>query len=626
MEQYTQGIEMDQKKVLERVLQRASALWGIDNPRDLDPIVKLILEVLGYEISGLNQTLHQHQGRILEELADILLPDQWKNASPSHGIISAIPLEATTDLIPEHQFYLKVKTLKYAGTESIEEHFFSPLGLSPLLKGSLNTQIHEADASMIDEQGRTSMLHLGIFENFSTQEVWIGIEVPPATSILEELCLYIELPSRDWRLIPMLKHCQFETEQGQELSTRVHSFLDTDKAPNNESSGKVGLEDPAISILRSIEHHYQGQFLSISNKGGHISIHPIPLPQPLASNSILQEHDHFQTPRLWVKATFPAAFEAKSIKRTIFRINALPAINRKLQRHSLRLTSGPNLVRLEIPQGYTFFGIHSILDESDRPYTKKRIGDLPAQAGTFSLHQIQLERIDKETAQDHLTKLIRIVREDSALFKAYGYEVMLRQMSDLKNSLEEITKQINVSDTSKRPEKQYMLLYPYESSGQIDLHYWVVPDPWDISAIASGSELQQYKGIVVEAGSCKFQNPLHPGKSALQNEDKVKRLLGSIVSKERIVSKSDIRLFIHQSLGNWISEISISGGVSISPDPRRGFVRTTDISIQPSNTCPLTEKGWESLLHGLSQEINDRSIHTANYRIQLTTQPVFQND
>jgi|GEM_PF-4179911 len=626
MEQPMSGIEMDQHKVLQRILKRASALWGVDHPRDLDPMVKLILEVLGYELSGLNQNLHQHQGRRLENVADLLLPDQWQHPAPAHGIISALPIENENSLTPEHQFYLKTKTLKYGGTESIEEHFFTPLGTSPLVKGHLSVQIHEQHVQVFEASRRISAFKRESPENMSSQEVWIAFDLNTEQTDIEQLCLFIELPPKEWRLIPMLKHCRFETAQGQEFTVKVHPFGGTNEDKKNELLVKAGAEEIHQSIIKSIGQHYHGEFISLSQQGKDIALQLAKLPQALEANSSLKENEHFQVPRFWIKVSFPAAFQVATIARTRFKINTLPVVNRKLQKLSLRLHPGPNIIRLDIPEDYHFFGVQSIIDDSDRSYTPKKIGAPSLLVGCYSVHNMQLERIDQESAQDYLSKLIRIVREDSALFKAYGYEIMLRQMNDLKNSLQEISRQIKASDTSKRPEKYYLLLQPHASLGHIDIHYWLVPHPWDISSIGTGSELQQYKGLMVEAGSCTFNHPLHPAKAPLDDEDKIRRLLGSIVSKERIVSKADIKLFIQQSLGSWVSKVSISGGVSVSSDPKRGFVRTTDISLEASPSCPLSSHQWESLLHGLTQEINQRSIHTAEYRMQLTTQAVFQND
>lgn len=78
-------------EIKERILRFAMELWGINDSRNMDPVVDLLLDVFAYETARLHQEIKASDSRLLYQLSRILIDNKWALPIPAHALMSVAP-------------------------------------------------------------------------------------------------------------------------------------------------------------------------------------------------------------------------------------------------------------------------------------------------------------------------------------------------------------------------------------------------------------------------------------------------------------------------------------------------------------------------------------------------------
>lgn len=70
-------------EIKERILKFAMELWGINESRNMDPVVDLLLDVFANETARLHQEIKASDSRLLHQLSRILIDSKWGSAEIS---------------------------------------------------------------------------------------------------------------------------------------------------------------------------------------------------------------------------------------------------------------------------------------------------------------------------------------------------------------------------------------------------------------------------------------------------------------------------------------------------------------------------------------------------------------
>lgn len=609
---------LNKDQIAERIIRRASALWGVKDPTNLDPIVKLLINVLAFEMASLGGEMVTHKGKMLEQLADLLVPGPWIIPQPAHALMTTQPLEASTTLKTIHQFYIPLREKPISGEEVVKDQYFSPLKDTLLIKAQAEVQLTEDSVIYSLGPGQEMEDPASLHDTIAPQEIWIGIQTDNSLSQLEEFSLFIDLPISSDNKAILLEQVTYFTSDGKPLSATPFRLQDQKFEDTHFSDNSFLQSQPENTILKDIAGCYEQRVFTLRDPKGHINVEKKSAPPSLKSRLTSMNPDLFATERFWVKACFPAAFSQKDIRHTKIILNPVPIINRRLNPGQIRIHEGKNIIPLRLPDEGSLFYIEQVSDDKGQQYHHQNPGTSESHSGSYSTYNGNLERFDKTTADAFLDKMIRLIQEESSVFTAFGQDIMLKQMSQLRKDLKAIEKQISNAGSLKNTIKNFLLIDPLPETSRLEFDYWSVSKIWEGLKIEKGTPVSQYKEIIVVPGSSSLITNLIPGKSIQDTREKIRAFQYGMMTRDRIVSKSDIRQFLFHHLGQWIKQIQISNGVAISPDKKRGLVRTVDIIIEPLPNNPLSPKDWGILLTGFQANLNRRSIHLAEYQLRLT--------
>lgn len=88
-----------------------------------------------------------------------------------------------------------------------------------------------------------------------------------------------------------------------------------------------------------------------------------------------------------------------------------------------------------------------------------------------------------------------------------------------------------------------------------------------------------------------------------------------MLSKDRIVTREDIKSFVFFRLGKQVKSVDIRDGIAISSDVRRGIIRTTEVRIELSRTSKEEGVDLPAMTRFLEDELSKRSINNTPYKI-----------
>lgn len=127
-------IDKRQQIIKERLQKFAMDLWNIADPRQMDPVIDLILDVIAYNSSRLYQSIDNSDSSILQRLARLLVPHKWSLPSPSHALMSVEPKDDDSCLLTPMDFFHTRKMIFDKGWVELD---FSPLSNYPLFNAEI---------------------------------------------------------------------------------------------------------------------------------------------------------------------------------------------------------------------------------------------------------------------------------------------------------------------------------------------------------------------------------------------------------------------------------------------------------------------------------------------------------
>lgn len=615
-------LQTDHASIKSRMLKRIMELWGIPSLDTVDPVIKLIVDVLAYELAGVGHAMEHSDALLMEKLAEILLPGSWLVPRPFHALVRSEPLDSQVTLSPDNLFFIPSRQFDHSGAEEIFDVFFSPLGSTQLIKGNLAFLATRRHLHRLEAGGKKSPIASGRSKGgISDRTLWLGLTLDSRIESLEQLNLNVDLGPNAFQLSSLLGQTRWFTEAGLPLKVEYTRFLEEGEGNTRFNGKQWEIRQPVQSILTDIADHYHGQFLTLRADS---SGNRIPAKKKIFPEVFLQEFGEGITEELidpvsWFRVEFPAAFLPEVVESLRIQLNVFPMVCRKAYYGQAIVKNLTKIIPLPVGERFTFFAMDRIYDSNGTYFRPRSLRDIEAKKGSFYLHKGVLERFDQRNAGAQIAKLLRVVREEGAVMAAFGQDLTLTNLNNLKREIDAFQKRLDRTKSIEKAENNFMVLEPYPDSGTVEFEYWGIMGQ-EAATVSPGATLQQYKDLSVAPGTTKLLTRPSGGAIKEVDEQKVRALRYGLLTRDRMVSREDIRQFLFFSLGEFLEKIEIKEGVSISNHPKKGLVRTIEIELTPSPQARAFPEVLASRLPGLQQQLNRRSIHSAKYNLRIKNQ------
>lgn len=595
------------ESIKDRMIWTALKFWGLEKSENLDPLIRLLIEALSSEIYLISDDMKNIEIRLLDKLAEVLIPSARTMALPAHAILHVQPLEAEYTLTTENTFYHD--EFLFNMKQKVRNLNFTPVCDVRLKKGKVTHMICNGTCYSINSKlEKFPVAHS--FMPDTAGSLWLVLDMDPNIRSLKDLTFYIDFPNTN-NQIEYARLLQFTswTLNGQPVATV--SGLNPQKAKNDNLLWSVLEQYNTLRMLdRDIYNLYKSKFITIEEDIRPSLInYPTELAGWIDKSAVLQQE--FGCAKLWFHIQFPPQFLPGIMEDITVCINAVPVSQKTLRTTNTELSEFVNIVPLPTKENEYFLSVQSVRDMHGHQYLELSDKNSSGQ-GTYSIRHGGCERFDSRDAKDYLTRLVDLLDEETAIFSSVLKDKitgMVEEMLHLTNRMK-----VTISDMkSNRDMLHYLIMDCQKVPETITAKYWSTYGNL-ANGINAGISLTPSLGTEIDPHTAFLLTVTRGGRQPLSSLKRIDQFKNTLISRNRIITTEDIVDFCLTEFSGIISDAKVKHGIAISNSLHGGLVRTIDVQITlvslSSENINIEDLHWE-----LATRLKERSPETYKYRI-----------
>lgn len=588
----------DKKQIAikERILKQAMEFWGVSDIRDMDPVIDLLLEVFAHESNKLHQEIEQSDSRILHRLSRILIGNKWSLPKPAHALMTITPNHGECcELDAEDHFYAE-KNIFGKGDIQV---FITPLFSYKLVDAKVRAIAYNDSIRHSTDGFSTPTRFLDPKNRIADYCVWVGMDVSKEVLQKMDSVMFCIKPS-DMELLPFMNMAFFYDCTGNLLNAKTG----------------LHIEDPYSNAhyFDEIRDFYSDLYFNVSIRDAskEKQTYREMFPSYVSDCEIPDDSESL----FWVKIAFPEIFTKESLENLEVYLNTFPVVNRQIvyKQHNFRSTG--RIVPLKCPSRTQFLNIRSFQDNKGREYVNRLNQYEENPTGIFSLYFGDLERFDSDSARSLISKVLQLMKEDGSAFASMNPDALSTQLKELFNKINDIEKGLEATLKGDNKIKAFVLSVPQKDATNAEIKYWVtsgsLANGFNERTLIQQFNIEKYDASGIMLRTCMQGGTTHDGEQELINS-----LRYGLLSRERIISKEDIKSYLLHKLGKYVESVEVGNGVAISPDSKKGLIRVTEVKIKLGQFDKDEIPNLEELAHYLEKDLTERSVCNSNYKIKF---------
>ena len=608
-----------------RMLKNAARAWGYaetEAETNFDPLVSMLLSACSVELEKISGEIEGSRARVLERLVQLLSPDAFTCALPSHAVACATPVEASLEIAPDAQYYItrKIPVAADNGEPLAKELFFSPTAGFRLNRAAIRFMAvgrHLYQTSNGINKEMIAQCDNG--KELPEGSLWLGIDAT-GTSLTDTLfhfdlrneaakqIFYHQLPKAVWRWnkqqeIPHSAGYGNMSISGEQLDLETVLYREDDVSGKIKKQVNafykpffITLTDPG-DIASGKEDNEWGSVIAGSFTGKAAA--------PLLQQSLR-----------WIRIDFPQTISSQLLQDVVCVMNCFPVINRRLHDLTYRLQDLVNIIPLQTDD--LFLDLEEVTNDEGKVLNTRSFRQQNEEAFGVLMRNGGVGRFDERDAAAMVDYIVQLLRDESAAFATLGNDFMNSEMKQVQQLINKLEQRLFSRQQSREQVPYLMVRNQAKASWQnIFLRYWSTCGA-EGNYIKAGSALRLYRGSSIEGNSAMLVTTTLGGRNKLGTTESVLAYKTALLSKDRLVTTEDIRAFCDYQLGGRAQKIDIGKGIMIHPDQQQGFLKTIDvkISLLRKEYDEMKEKGelgfWVDNLRLLLEE---KSVALLPYRV-----------
>ncbi len=598
------------------MLKNAAQLWGhqTSDVDSYDPLVGLLMGACATEFEKIYHELYSSQSRLLERLAQLLTPEVNKGPEPAHAIMHLKPIDASTVISRDTQFYAKKSIRNNSVQEEFLDVFFSPANDVHLFNGAV--KYLATDMAVFEVNG---VIHKErLFNSVNKKKhpettLWLGLDLHESIEHLDGLSFYFDWlnnPDRDsyYHLLPFSRWFL----NGEKINIQIGL---TDRKASIEDS--LSNEYDILSKQeRKVGAYYNHAFITLENNREKLVFNERKKEYPAEFKDVFNEKDlgKLKKGMVWIQIKFPPSVSLDVINEVSCTMNCFPVINRKLNEVTFRLqTDRTNIIPLSAKDDL-FLAMNKVKTDTGVEYSSSNsIKDVQKiNPGTYVITQGNLERFDSRGAADYLSYLLSLVSNETAAFTAYGQEFVSSSLKEINQIMASLNQKISQKEIGS-DQANYLIIKPTDAKN-IFIEFWSTAGETG-NNVKSGTPLTPYSNYNIDTASAVLILGSSGGKDPLSPQETLNTYKQALMTRERIVTKEDIKVTCLKELGKQVSDIEVQNGWTIDPAAKTGFIKTIDVAITYSDNTGKTSEEWNIICRRLKTILELKSSGFTPFRV-----------
>lgn len=569
---------LKKERIKDRMLKTTARLWAIPENEvetNYDPLILLMLDACASELEKLGYDVNASQARLMDKLAELMLPEALLGPAPASCIVHATPIDAAAKLQADTKFYTNQRITTADGKQLNTDFYFTPVGAFTLHKAKLQNVIVGSKVYGVGENNSRTTIHRGDGnEHMSVSELWLAFSADKAVANLKGLSVFFDMRGHS-EANAFYKSIEgsaaFINGQKVELLPGFYEQQQFDLSPEEML---VSGHDYIKKICRKVAGVYQRQFMHIADSVGN---NATTLPQELISrlpDAAVKQLD--AEPKIYLKIELTRPFTADVLDGLVCSINAFPVINRRFNTMNYRTDSWVNIIPLQV-DGH-FLDLNEIAGSSGNRYSMNAQSTQNMEEGEAQVRSSGIGKTDSKEVREIIGSLMEAIRDESAYFTEISNEFLLARLREVSQILARLEDQLAAAKNNRMPH-HYVLLRPKQAGDQVAVSYWTT-NAEDANKIKSGSAMVAFNHTLVDPKSTITITTTVGGQSGFTESEKRILLKQQLVSKGKIVSAEDVKLLCFQLFGDRLKQVEVKKGIRIGSNKSEGYVRTVEVHLQ----------------------------------------------
>ncbi len=605
--------ENTKEQIKNRMIKKAASLWGVaanEIEMSFDPIVALLIAACASEIEKISGEIHESQTRVTEKLIQLMTPETVYGAKPAHAILFAEPIEQKTLIKPEYLFYFK-KKFSYKNTSvKYKNIYFSPVQDFNLIDANIKfiaagDQILEIDTKKNKKEIAQninglppSTLYLGLLKESKSVELNDISFYFELQDVVDKDLFYHHLKNTKW----FVNGKEMDVSEGF-YNTSEYRKINLDVIFNDTSTKTSNI---CLQTNKVYSKHYI-TVKSKKNKGVKKSKFE-ELENVIESNKIKVDDDI-----VWIKVEFPRIISNSSLKSVFCSLNSFPVLNRELKDFTYEMKEFIDIIPIKSED--SFLDMKSIMNTKGDVYKSSLKNDTNIEKGTYIVRSDNVGKLEHRKAKEYIVHLIELLKDESASFSFFNNDFLQSNLKDLNQLISLLEKKVQ-EISNETSETNYVFLKPHKKKENILVEYWTTNGKM-ANGIKSGSSLEIYKGVGVKQRSSFLMTPSYGGQSDLSMKERLNAYRRSLLSRDRIVTKEDIKALCYELYDTKIKKVEITRGYINDIALNKGSIQCVEILLYPNSKNNTENHEWESINSNLLLFLEKNSLSVFPYRIKL---------
>lgn len=608
---------MKSKADIKRVaMKNAVRLWGLKSTDQLDPVIRLLIEVFASLNYDLTNSVEDIKERLLEQISQVLTPDNLIAVKPAHSILKVMPVEPQLIIDRTNCFYTDYLTKKAIEYELKTINFSPVLDQVKLIKGEIKSLLCERNLFSIGFDGEKELLtKANSFYQDINRTVYIGFDLDQKISNLKDIHFYFDFTNTPHRhqLYDLLQHTQWSMD-GIPINTEsgIAEAGISEKRPGGIFAhyNTLQLNDEEIMDL------YRKQFLYIRDSIRTKTLKKHPFPPELIP--YFPERVKEQEPQYWLKILFPPYFKKEDLEDLSVFLNAFPVSNKRISNHtSSRSNNITDILSLPILAGEYFLAVENLEDSFGYQYkflpyssTESTLG------GTYTIKRGGKERFSTRDLKDLFEKMIDLMRTELSAFTLLKLDNISNSVTEMQQLMNGIKQKLDHNNSAIKEVTTYLLIDPNleNKDNDIDASYWITN--CDLANnIPYGTQLNPLKTLPIEKDSCYLLKATTGGRTIAKDSERLTAYKYALTTRNQLFSARDIENYCYMKYSEKVASIKVTRGVAAGIKQSQGLIRTVDVLITPTDEY---RELFDATTQGeLKLELEKRSPTMYNYRILI---------
>ena len=604
------------EEIKNRMIKKAAAMWGVapnEIEMSFDPIVSLLISACASEIEKISGEVDESQTRITEKLIQLMTPETANGPKPAKSILYAEPIEASCIVKPEYLFeYRKQETYNNTSIR-YKNIYFSPIQDFKLVDARI--QFLACGKSFVELQDKKNKQLVGNNvknANFLPSTLYLGIGSERKSISLKDVSFYFELQDADNKELfyHHLRNTQWFTEEG--------PLEVTEGFYNSDNSQEINLKNIFENVSNKITT--TGQEISNGYKRHYVTIKSADRKMGLKKSEFNEIQDFMTQNKIkadndikWIKVVFPRIISDSVLANVHVSLNSFPVLNKELNSFTYQLKEYINIIPIKTED--LFFDVKSISNTDGEIYKARSKDNSNIDKGTFVMRSDNVGKLDKRKAQEYIVYLIELLKDESASFSFLNNDFLHKNLKGLNQLIALLEKKVSEA-SSEVTQTNYVVLKPFKTNENLLVEFWTTNGDAG-NNIKTGSDLNIYKGVGVKRGTSYLMATTHGGKDDLTMKDRLNSYRRSLLSRDRIVTKEDVKALCYELFGNKITSVEVKRGYDKGIGVNTGMIQCIDIILSPNNQINTEEEEWDSITSNLMYFLEKNSINVFPYKIKI---------